>query len=186
MKILIAAALTLLASQGRAAETPRYLPRHDAAITYRSEGSDALMPQSLTIRYFAAAEKLRIEGGALGYLLVDRPMERIELVMPQPKLVLEMPPGGGITQGFILSGQFQFERIGSDHILGRACTIYSVTAPRAHGQVCLTADGLLLRGEGQGRDGRRARIEAVSVSSNAQPAGLFTPPDSYRIMPLLK
>ena len=186
MTRLIAVLSVLIAFQAQASETPRYLPRHDAAITYRSDGSDPMVPPSLTIRYFAAGERLRIEGGPVGYLLVDRTMERVELVMPQPKLVIEMPPGGGITQGFILSDQFRFERTGSDKILGRACTIYNVTAPRVHGQVCLTSDGLLLRGEGEGRDGRKARIEAVSVSSNTQPAGLFTPPDSYRIMPLLK
>lgn len=186
MKFTVAALLAVFASQAAFAETPRFLPRHDAAITYRADGSDPLMPQSLTMRYFAAGERLRIEGGPLGYLLVDRPMERVELVMPQPKLVLEMPPGAGITQGFILSDQFQFERQGTDHVLGRACTVYAVTAPRAHGVVCLTSDGLLLRGQGQGRDGRQARIVAVSITSATQPAGLFTPPDSYRIMPLLK
>ncbi len=186
MKRLLFVLTVLLAGAAQASDAPRYLPRRDAAITYRTEGSDASVPPSFTVRYFSAADRLRIEGGALGYVLVDRTMERVDFVMPQPKLVIEMPPGGGITPGFILSDQFQFERQGADKVLGRPCTVYNVTAPRAHGVVCLTSDGLLLRGEGQGRDGRRARIEATSVTMATQPAGLFTPPDNYRIMPLSK
>eukprot|EP01037_Dinobryon_pediforme_P005242 gene5242-5294_t len=173
-------ALTVGAAE--AADTPRYLPRRDAAITYRSTGSDPQVPPNLTIRYFAAGDRLRIEGGPLGWLLVDRPMARIELVMPQPRLVVEMPPGGGITNGFILGDQLRFRRTGADNVLGRACTIYDVTAERARGRVCLTDDGLLLRGEGEGRDGRKAAIEAVSVALATQPAGLFSPPDGYRMM----
>lgn len=175
-------AIAACADTARASDTPRYLPNGDAAITYRSTGSDPTVPPNLTIRYFAAGQRLRIEGGPLGYLLVDRAMERVELVMPQPRLVVEMPQGGGITDDFILGNQLRFNRTGTDTVLGRACTLYDVTAERARGRVCLTADGLLLRGEGQGRDGRTASIEAISVALATQPAGLFSPPDGYRMM----
>lgn len=183
MRNLLLLVLTILFANGaKAADTPRYLPARDAAITYRSTGTDAQIPPSLTIRYFAAGDRLRIEGGPLGYLLVDRAMERIELVMPQPRLVVEMPQGGGITDGFILGSNLKFTRTGTDTILGRPCITYDVLAERARGRVCLTADGLLLRGEGQGRDGRKAAIEATSVALATQPAGLFSPPDGYRMM----
>lgn len=166
----------------RAAEHPRFLPARDAAITYRSTGSDPTVPERLTMRYFAAGDQLRIDGGPLGYLIVNRTMERIEMVMPQPRLVIELPPGGGITDGFILSNRLAFTRVGADSVIGRSCTVYDVTAERAHGRVCLTPDGLLLRGEGRGRDGRNARIEATSVALAAQPAGLFSPPEGFRMM----
>ena len=183
MRNLLLLVLTIVfANVAEAADTPRYLPGRDAAITYRSTGTDAQIPPNLTIRYFAAGDRLRIEGGPLGYLLVDRTMERIELVMPQPRLVVEMPQGGGITDGFILGNNLKFTRTGTDNVIGRPCTTYDVSADRARGRVCLTADGLLLRGEGQGRDGRRAAIEAVSVALATQPAGLFSPPDGYRMM----
>lgn len=181
-KILLLLATALCAQSANAAETPRYLPGRDAAITYRSTGTDAQIPPNLTIRYFATGDRLRIEGGPLGYLLVDRTMERIELVMPKPRLVVEMPQGGGITDGFILGNHLKFTRTGTDNVIGRACTIYDVSAERARGRVCLTADGLLLRGEGQGRDGRRAAIEATSVALATQPAGLFSPPNGYQTM----
>lgn len=188
MKRLLAGliAAVALATAAGAAEHPRYLPTRDAAITYRSTGTDPMMPPNLTMRYFAAANRLRIEGGPLGYLLVDPTMERVELVMPQPRLVMEMPPGGGVTDGFILSDRMAFTRTGKDVILGRACTTYDVKAERATGRVCLTQDGLLLRGEGQGRDGRKASIEAVSVALATQPPGLFSPPEGYRMMAMPK
>jgi hypothetical protein len=170
------------AATAEASDSPRYWPNRDAAITYRSTGSDPTVPPNLIIRYFAAGQRLRIEGGPLGYLLVDRTMERIELVMPQQHLVMQMPQGGGITDGFILGNHLQFNRTGQDTVLGRACTLYDVTAERARGKVCLTADGLLLRGEGQGRDGRKASIEATAVALATQPAGLFSPPEGYLVM----
>ncbi len=191
MRVLCLAAVLLSFATGaaggaRAAELPRFLPLHDAAITYRTSGSDPLLPASVTIRYAAGTERLRVEGGPIGYVLVDRAQERVELVMPQPRLVIELPPGGGITDGFLLGPGLDFTRAGADRVLGRACTLYDVTADRgrAHGRVCLTSDGLLLRGEGQGRDGRNAGIEAVSVAQVAQPPGLFTLPDGYRSVAL--
>jgi hypothetical protein len=155
-------------------------------ITYRSAGSDPRVPDSLSVRFSADLGRLRIEGVPLGYVLVDAPAERVELVMPQPKLVLEMPPGAGITEGFLLGGGLRFSRVGTDRVLGRLCTVYDVSADRdrAHGRVCLTEDGLLLRGEGAGRDGRTARIEAVEIRQGAQPVGLFSVPDTYRMMAL--
>lgn len=188
MRVLWAALLVMasVSSPAQASDAPRYLPTQDAAITYRSTGSDPAVPPNLTIRYFAAGQRLRIEGGALGYLLVDRAMERIELVMPLPRLVVQMPQGGGITNGFILGDQLRFKRTGSATVLGHACTTYDVSAERARGRVCLTADGLLLRGEGEGKDGRKASIEATSIALVTQPAGLFTPPESYRAMAIPK
>ncbi len=185
MKTLLLAAL-LAPQLAFAAPSPRYLPQHDAMITYRSTGSDPRVPSSLSVRYSADLGRIRIEGVPLGYLLVDQPQERVELVMPQTRLVIQLPPGGGITDGFILGPGLSFTAAGNDRVLGRSCTLYDVTTARnrAQGRVCLTPDGLLLRGEGRGRDGRTASIEAVSVAVAAQPVGLFSPPDGYRIMAL--
>ncbi len=184
--IRVLLAMLLLPALAHAAPTPRYLPSRDTMITYRSAGSDPRVPSSLSVRFSADLGRLRIEGVPLGYVLIDAPQERVELVLPQPKLVLELPPGGGITEGFLLGPGLHFTRTGSDHVLGRACTLYDVTADQdhAHGRVCLTADGLLLRGEGAGRDGRTAAIEAVEIRQTPQPIGLFSPPDTYRMMAL--
>jgi hypothetical protein len=184
--IRLVLAMLLLPLLAQAAPAPRYLPSRDTMITYRSAGSDPRVPSSLSVRFSADLRRLRIEGVPLGYVLIDAPQERVELVLPQPKLVLELPPGGGITDGFLLGPGLHFVRTGTDHVLGRACTLYDVTADRerAHGRVCLTEDGLLLRGEGAGRDGRSAVIEATEIRQGPQPVGLFSPPDTYRMMAL--
>jgi len=181
---LLGLAVILRAGPAAAAEQPRFLPARDAAITYQTAGSDAAIPASITMRYFSAGQKLRIEGGAIGFLLIDRIMERVELVMPQPRLVMQLPSGGGITEGFILGPNLRFTRTGQDQVLGRACTNYDVKAGGATGKVCLSADGLLLRGEGTGRDGRAARLEATAISLTTQPAGMFSPPEGAHFVSL--
>lgn len=184
-RLLLAALLLVCAgpvSRGGAAEQPRFLPARDVAITYASSGSDAGVPPSITMRYFSAGDRLRIDGGQIGFLLVDRVMERVELVLPQPRLVWELPRGGGITDGFILGKQLRFTRTGQSSVLGRSCIVYDVTADRASGEVCLTADGLLLRGAGRGKDGRTARIEATAILLATQPAGLFSPPEGAHFL----
>ena len=110
------------------------------------------------------------------------------MVMPQPKLVLQLPPGGGIVEGFILGPNLHFTQAGADKVLGRACTLYDVTTDhdRAHGRVCLTADGMLLKGEGQGRDGRGAKVEATAIAVAPQPKELFSPPAGYNVVALTK
>ncbi len=183
---LLLALLLLLLPVAASAATPRILPTHDTMITYRSAGSDPRVPGTLSVRFSADLRRVRVDGVPLGYVLIDAPQERVELVLPQPRLVLELPPGGGITEGFLLGPSLAFTRTGTDRVLGRACTLYDVTTDqgRAHGRACLTADGLLLRGEGIGRDGRSAAIEATEIRQGPQPIGLFSPPDTYRVMAL--
>jgi hypothetical protein len=178
-------ALLLLPSLAWAA-APRFLPTRDSVITYRLSGSDPRVPGTLAVHSSADLGRLRVDGVPLGYVLIDTRAERVELVMPQPRLVFELPPGAGITQDFLLGPDLRFTRTGRARILGRACTTYDVTADhgRAHGRVCLTEDGLLLRGEGVGADGRTASIEATEIRQTPQPVGLFSPPDTYRMMAL--
>lgn len=185
MKTLIVA-LLVAPLAAHAAAPPPVLPQRDAAVTYRSEGTDGQMPANLSVRFSADLGRVRIDGVPLGYLLVDKPAERVELVMPLTRMVLRLPPGGGIVDGFILGPDLRFAAAGRDKVLGRECTLYDVTTDRdrAHGRVCLTPDGLLLRGKGQGRDGRSMSVEATSIAIGPQPVGLFAPPDGYNILAL--
>jgi len=112
--------------------------------------------------------------------LLDRAVERVEVVLPAAGLAMELPQGAGIAQGFILGEGMHFRRTGSATIIGRACTIYEVTLETSHARACLTDDGLLLRGEGTDATGRHATIEATKVAFGPQQAGLFSPPDTYR------
>ena len=173
----------LLLSGAAAAETPRYVPTRDVAITYSSAGSEAAMPARIVLRYFAVADRIRLESNG-PYVLLDRTMQRVEIVLPDAKLAMELPPGAGITQGFLLGEGMRFRRTGSSSVLGRVCTVYDITLERTHAIACLSADGLLLRGEGTDPQGRHAKIEATNVAFAPQPPGMFSPPDTYRYVAL--
>ena len=174
----------LLVPLAARAEAPRYMPGRDVAITYSSAGSEAAIPARIVLRYFAVADRIRLESGLGPYVLLDRAVERVEMVLPDAKLAMELPPGAGITKGFLLGQALNFHRSGSATVLGRACTLYDVTLEASHARACLTADGLLLRGEGSDPSGRLAKIEATAINFAPQPAGLFSPPDTYRYVNL--
>ena len=175
--------LVLLLLTGAArAETPRYMPARDVAITYSSAGSEAALPPRVVMRYFAVADRIRLDGNGGPYLLLDRTMQRVEMVLPDAKLAMELPPGAGITQGFLLGEGMNFRRTGTSTVLGRTCTVYDITIEHTHATACLSADGLLLRGEGTDPAGRHAKIEAISVAFAPQTPGMFSPPDTYRYM----
>jgi len=174
----------LLVPLAARAEAPRYMPGRDVAITYSSAGSEAAIPQRIVLRYFAVADRIRLESGLGPYVLLDRAVERVEMVLPDAKLAMELPPGAGLTQGFLLGQGLNFRRTGTATVLGHACTVYDVTLEHSHARTCLTADGLLLRGEGTDPSGRLAKIEATAITFAPQPAGLFSPPDTYRYVNL--
>lgn len=162
------------------ADQPRYVPSRDVAITYTSAGSEAAMPARIVLRYFAVADRIRLDGNTGPYVLLDRNVERVEVVLPDAKLAMEVPPGAGLAQGFLLGAGLNFRRTGASSVLGRACATYEVTLESRHATACITADGLILRGEGSDPSGRVAKVEAVSVSFAPQAPGLFSPPDTYR------
>ena len=178
--LLVPPAFAPMAAQADPA--PRIVPTRDVLIAYRTtEGGS--MPPSITMRYFAVADRIRLDSNQGPYVIIDRAVERVELVLPPMQMAMELPPGAGITQGFILGNNLRFERTGSATILGRPCTIYAVSNDRAHATACLTNDGLLLRGEGSDPSGRHAGIEATRIDFAAQPPGMFSPPDTYQYLP---
>jgi hypothetical protein len=178
--LLVLLALPLAAR----ADQPRYTPRRDVAVVYSTAGSEFALPARITLRYFAVADRIRLDANGGPYVLLDRTVERVDLVLPDARLAMELPPGAGMTQGFVLGAGLNFRRIGSANVLGRSCTTYEVTLENRHAAACITADGLVLRGEGSDPSGKAVRVEAVSVNFAPQPAGLFSPPDTYRYVQL--
>lgn len=177
------AALLLTAPHAHAADTPRYLPGRDVAVVYHVLDAPAGAPAQITLRYFAVADRLRLDAGQGPYLLIDRTVERIEMIIPSAHMFLELPKGGGIAQGFVLGDQLHLKRTAAtQRILGRSCTVHDVTLEADHATACLSADGLVLAGQGRLPDGRAARIEAVSISFAPQIPGMFSPPDTYRMI----
>ena len=65
--------------------------------------------------------------------------------------------------------------------LQTACVTWAVEAKRGAGTVCLTADGVALRGEGA-VNGRQGSFIATSVAYGPVAADLFSPPPGYFAM----
>jgi hypothetical protein len=174
--------LLLAPNLARAGDAVRYMPARDVMIVYRATAGSNL-PSKITLRYFAVADRIRLDGNQGPYIIIDRTVERIEMVLPPVQMAMEIPPGAGITEGFILGANLRFEPVGKADILGRPCTIYAVTNERARATACITADGLLLSGEGTDPTGHHIGIEATRIDFVAQPPGMFSPPDTYQYLP---
>jgi hypothetical protein len=85
-----------------------------------------------------------------------------------------------MARGFILNDDMKFTRTGTDTVAGLSCTMWNVVSPRAAGSVCVTADGVMLSGEGKSHDGSVSGIQATAVTYGPQPASLFAPPPDFK------
>ncbi len=67
---------------------------------------------------------------------------------------------------------------------GLDCTVWNLTGKQGTGSACITADGVVLRADGQARREGSGRLEATSVAYGPQPAALFEPPPGFQRMDL--
>ena len=72
----------------------------------------------------------------------------------------------------------RFRRGGTEQVAGFGCTDYAVQDAHGSGTLCLTADGVPLRGEGTW-NGRAGRFVATHVAYRAQPDELFQVPPGF-------
>ena len=112
-----------------------------------------------------------------GYMLIDPDSSRVTVVMPAQRVYTALPGGGGMVQ-MPVPGQGSYKKTGTDTIAGLSCTVYDASGTGHDGQVCLTADGVLLRGVTM-ENGARQTMEAVKVTYAPQPASLFEPPADF-------
>jgi uncharacterized protein DUF4412 len=159
---------------------PQYLPTRDVAVEYRLESnSHPGAPRTLRIIYAANGERMRVEAGRDGYSIIDRVNGRMMIVMAGQKSYLELKFNPEKQRNFLLSDKVRFARLGSDTVAGLPCTLWQVEADKHSGTACLTADGVMLRGEAPNEDKMSGRIVAVAVNYGPQPPSLFTPPAGY-------
>jgi len=184
---LLAIVLASLAWSGAAAaqEKPLYLPVRDVTVTYRlisgQGGSQPGRGREAHLFYSAALNKLRLEQPSQkGYAVIDRGSQQMFLVLEDQHSFVEMPFDPGMAGGFILNDQMSFSRAGTDTVAGLACTKWDVVSKRASGSVCVTADGVMLSGQGRAREGAVSGIEATAVTYAPQPASLFAPPPDFK------
>jgi hypothetical protein len=182
----MAAALALgLATQPAAAQDrPTFLPTRDVGVTYRIADGQAA-GQELRMAWLTAERKLRVDmpGGA-GWSVVDQRAQRVLMVLDQQRVVMEIPAQGG-PGGFVLPTEppagARFTRAGRETVAGQGCTLWRYEDGPNRGEVCLTADGVMLRSRGgQGGGQQSVAVEAVAVTYGPQDPARFQPPAEYR------
>jgi len=176
---LLAAITPATWAEGR----PRIQPSRDVAVTYRVEGDAASavpggIPGALRLSWDAAGQRLRAEPeGRTQAVIVDLRAHSVQMVDTTLRSALTLPVRDADLQPLTLDGA-RLTRRGDDTVAGLPCTDWAVQSPRGAGTVCLTADGVTLRADGE-VDGRRGAFTASSVSYGPQRAELFRVPSDY-------
>ena len=172
--------LAMLAMPAAAQEHPRVQPSRDVVVDYRVEGAAAEVvpggaPGRLRLSWDAAGQRLRAEAeGRTQALLADLRGHTAMMVDSALHTAITLPVRGGDIQALSLEGA-RLTRRGTVAVAGLGCTEYDVQASRGTGTVCLTPDGVALRGRGV-VNGRSGSFMAESVSYGALPPMLFQPP----------
>ena len=159
------------------------LPLRDVAIVYRLAGAvrDSVpggLPDTVKLLWDAAHRRLRVEPqGRAQVLLVDLLAPTAELIDTGLHGVIALPMRAKDIEPITLQDA-RLTRRGSAVVAGLGCTEYGVAAKRGHGIVCLTQDGVALRGSGD-VDGKQGSFTAVSVAPGPLPPGSFEVPAGY-------
>jgi hypothetical protein len=170
------AALLVLSAPAAAQDRPVFPPTRDVAVTYQANIAAAGVPHEIVMRYSAARDRARVDGGLPGYVLVDLKTRHATIVMEQMGMMMDAPPNAGVDQALVLENGKHFVRKGSDTVAGLRCTVWDVSDDDASGTACVTADGVVLRANGHDRKGRAGSLEATQVQYEPQAEALFWPP----------
>lgn len=182
-RVLLSLVAVLGAAPLSARAAPPTLPTRDVSVTYRLQGAvrDAVpggLPDTVRLAWDAGGRRLRIEPeGRQQVLLVDLNAPRAELIDNGMHGVLTLPMRAKDIEPLMLQDATLTPR-GHAVVAGLGCTEYDVAAKRGRGVVCLTADGVALRGNGT-VDGKQGGFTATSVVPGKVPAASFEPPPGY-------
>ena len=184
--MVLAAALSgVTGSVAMAQEKPLYLPARDVAVTYRlvneGPGAGPNNGREAHLYYSAALGRLRLDQPSQGgYLVVDLKAKQAVLVMKGMHAWTTVPFDPAMLEGVMLNDRMQFTRTSSDQVAGLPCTGWNVMSRRASGTVCVTTDGVILKGRGKQEGGTISGLDATSVNYATQPPALFQPPPDFR------
>ena len=176
------AVVVLAAAPAVAQERPLFAPTRDVTIDYSVDGKGpgANQPRSIKMSISAGGARMRIEGqGAPGYMIMDRAGGHTTMVMEQQHAYADMPTSPAMANMFAFSDKTGFARKGSDTVAGQSCTVWEVHRDTGTGTACITADGLLLRGDSA--DGN-SHLIATKISYGSLPDSVFQPPTGYKKM----
>jgi hypothetical protein len=178
----LAALVAAVPEAARAQSFPSIQPRRDAAVTYDLNSSET---GPMRVQAFVSPElqMMRLQQGEGGdYLLLDQAHERVMLVSPGKHLVFAVSSNGFLHRDVGPGSNLEFHPRGHREVAGHGCTEWSVLGPGGHGEACITGDGIVLEGAGQGNrpddHGQVAagQLTAVSVSYDPVLADVFAIP----------
>jgi hypothetical protein len=166
----------------RAQGFPSIEPTRDAAVSYEF-ASTATGPMQIQAYASPELQMLRVQlATGSDYLLLDRTQERVMLVSPDKGLIFAVSSNGMLHRRLGPDSGLRFSRAGHRVVAGEGCTVWIVRGPSGGGDACVTRDGIVLEGDGQGdRPDDRGQIPsghfvATSVSYGPLPPAFFTPP----------
>ena len=177
--------LLLLATPVRAQQRPLVQPTRDVAVSYQVRGvavpSMPPGPHRMEVAYSAAEQRVRVESPSYPqvFALVALAARTVLLVLPATYSYLQLPMRGPEMALLADDPGLRFTRAGAAMVAGLRCTLWRIAdtgASGRHGTACLTADGVLLRGD-DGPGGRS--VVATSVRYGHQPAAGFMPPPGF-------
>jgi hypothetical protein len=162
---------------------PRLQPVRDVVVNYIVQGPalDLLpggIPGPVRLSWDAAGQRVRAEvAGRSQVALLDLRAHTSHAIDTTMRVVLPVPIRTADLQPLTLEGA-RLTPKGSDTVAGLSCTVYSVEGSGRPGTVCLTADGVPLRGQGDFH-GKPGTFKATQVVFGKLPDSLFTVPEGY-------
>ncbi|MFT8243663.1 hypothetical protein [Roseomonas sp. BN140053] len=172
----LAAACAVLPTLAAAQNRPVLEPTRDVAVTYRTTGGQR--ESRIEAAYLASQRLLRMDlPRQRGWGILDRRTGKVKVVVEGMNAVVEMPASELAEMGIPAEPgpNARFTREGTDRVAGLSCTNWRFEDGNRSGRACLTADGVLLRGEGRSPEGRGG-VEAVQVTYAPQDPARFRVP----------
>ena len=161
----------------------RVQPVRDVVVTYVVEGP-ALglipggVPGPVRLSWDSVGQRVRAEvSGRSQVALIDLRGHTGQAIDTGLRVVLPLPIRTSDLQPLTLEGG-RLTATGKDVVAGLACTVYQVESASRPGTVCLTPDGVALRGQGE-FNGKAGTFRATMVSFGKLPDALFRVPEGY-------
>jgi hypothetical protein len=165
---------------------PRVKPSRDVVVTYQVDGKAlSLVPGGIqgpvTLSWDAAGERVRAEvAGRSQVALIDLRNHAGQAIDTTLRMVLPLRIHQQDLQPLTLEGA-QLTPAGKDTVAGLACNRFTFESSQGPGTVCLTPDGVPLRGQGT-VSGKPGSFTATAVHYGTIPADRFTVPAGYMVL----
>ena len=180
--IAILTACLAAAGAARAEDKPVLAPTRDVTVTYQVLGAPAITGAAvIKMTYADHDRKVRLDFYSVavaqtpfGSLIFDEPENEVLSLTQSDHSYTRVQAIGRANPGLMLGAGMQYKREGTATVAGRACTIWEVSdGPMDKGTVCVTADGVVLRGNHT--TPQPGGLEAIAVAYETPPDSIFHP-----------